>query len=280
MTNYNNRYGDMMRKRKGFTLIELLVVISIIALLLAILMPSLGMVKKKAQATVCKSNLKQWGLVFTLYTVDNDGRFWEDGPNASGHVRWLPMLSEMYDDMDEFRLCPSAKKPKEPAGMGSASSAWGGVIFQGHGFTGDVSRNFGSYGTNLWINSVEETTGWMGMPQRQWQTTTQKQMSQIPMILDCVWFGTNFVTIDDPAFSSQAGSVPPSRDFYEQMSPLTPEWGWLSGRVCIDRHSKKVNVSYMDGSTDSVMLSELWSLNWHPGYKKVTEVEIPWLSGR
>jgi len=47
-----------MHKRDGFTLIELLVVISIIALLLAILMPSLQRVKKQAQAVACMSNIK------------------------------------------------------------------------------------------------------------------------------------------------------------------------------------------------------------------------------
>ncbi|MCH7559665.1 MAG: type II secretion system protein, partial [Planctomycetes bacterium] len=64
-----------MRRRNGFTLIELLVVIAIIALLMAILMPSLQRVRKQAKAVACQSNLKQWGLVFRMYTNDNDGYF-------------------------------------------------------------------------------------------------------------------------------------------------------------------------------------------------------------
>lgn len=55
---------------KGFTLIELLVVISIIALLLAIMLPALQKARESSRKTVCKSNLKQLGLGFYFY-ADN-----------------------------------------------------------------------------------------------------------------------------------------------------------------------------------------------------------------
>ncbi|MFI4910068.1 MAG: type II secretion system protein [Sedimentisphaeraceae bacterium JB056] len=58
--------------RKGFTLIELLVVISIIAVLMAIMMPALAKVRQQGQAVVCASNLKQLGLGFTLYSQTYD----------------------------------------------------------------------------------------------------------------------------------------------------------------------------------------------------------------
>ena len=63
------------KKNVGFTLIELLVVISIIALLLAILMPALGKVKEKAKLTVCKSNQHQLVIGLLTYAGDNDGFF-------------------------------------------------------------------------------------------------------------------------------------------------------------------------------------------------------------
>ena len=77
-----------MNRHKGFTLIELLVVIAIIALLLAILMPALGMVKAKAQAVVCRTNLKQYGLAGTLYASENDDLFPRGG-------YWLFSAAEM-----------------------------------------------------------------------------------------------------------------------------------------------------------------------------------------
>lgn len=59
-----------MKKKKGFTLIELLVVIAIIAMLLAILMPALGKVKKLAMRLVCGTNLKGMANALNVYAFD------------------------------------------------------------------------------------------------------------------------------------------------------------------------------------------------------------------
>lgn len=60
-------------KRRGFTLIELLVVVSIIALLIAILLPSIGKAKSMAVRTQCASVLRQWGTVVKLYQAEWNG---------------------------------------------------------------------------------------------------------------------------------------------------------------------------------------------------------------
>jgi prepilin-type N-terminal cleavage/methylation domain-containing protein len=63
--------GKNMNTRKAaFTLVELLVVISIIAVLLAVLMPSLNKAREQGKSVVCGSRQKDIGLALSLYAAD------------------------------------------------------------------------------------------------------------------------------------------------------------------------------------------------------------------
>mgnify|MGYP002620174166 CR=1 FL=1 len=64
--------------RRGFTLIELLVVVSIIALLISILLPSVQAVRQQARISQCTSNMKQHSLGVEIYATSNASFF----PNA------------------------------------------------------------------------------------------------------------------------------------------------------------------------------------------------------
>jgi len=86
-----------IKVKKGFTLIELLVVIAIIALLLAILLPSLGMAKDHAKKIGCASNLRTLALAVIFYCDDNDGRTPSATNYWSGGVGWCGQTTSFTD---------------------------------------------------------------------------------------------------------------------------------------------------------------------------------------
>jgi prepilin-type N-terminal cleavage/methylation domain-containing protein len=95
--------------RKGFTLIELLIVVAIIALLLAILLPSLGEAKARARRTTCASNLRQIGVAIYNYWTEWNGRVpWV----------WSPMTNNYFGSdaqaVPDEQIDPFDRDPNSP----------------------------------------------------------------------------------------------------------------------------------------------------------------------
>jgi prepilin-type N-terminal cleavage/methylation domain-containing protein/prepilin-type processing-associated H-X9-DG protein len=238
---------NIMRKQNGFTLIELLVVIAIIALLLAILMPAMSRVRKQSRAVVCQANLKQWGLIFNLYTDDYNGLFQKGWVGRKEGSLWWMDAARLYYKIDDFRCCPEATKPYTEGGR-PPFGAWG--VDPGTFLT---KGDFGSYGINGWVETRHPIDGVGSSKENynlRWKTPHVIGAAHVPLLLDAQW-------IDgwpNPA------NAPPDYDgeFWQGQSNMV--------RFCLNRHNANVNVVFLDWSVRKIGLKELWVLKWHREY--------------
>lgn len=83
--------------RRAFTLIELLVVVSIIAMLIAILLPALGKARLSAQRTACLSNMRQLETAHWVYINDHKSQMLGTSHGGNPDSSWLETLRD-YDD--------------------------------------------------------------------------------------------------------------------------------------------------------------------------------------
>ena len=270
------------KKKRAFTLMGLLVVISIIALLMSVLMPSLRMARKQAKAVVCQSNLKQWGLMFGMYVNDNDGRFntGYSSPDPDNKLRaqvWTHLFRDQYGEPGGLTCCPEATKPqldygpyldqqqgflRGPGHAKEPFAAWG---INGYLGTPDDPEDFyywregiwGSYGINGWINNppshgptaqyyyIGSGSNDSSGSREHWRTTSVRGAERIPLFLDCMWMHLWPNESDiAPEYDGELNPV-------QQMMYFT-----------LNRHSGYTNGVFVDFSVRKIGLKELWKFKW------------------
>lgn len=102
-----------MQSRKGFTLIELLVVISIIAILMALLLPALGAARRIARENNNKANLRSIGQALVMYGTGNNEKYC--GLDGAGNYQVNP-ITQTASSYGALETGDSATNPPSPAG--------------------------------------------------------------------------------------------------------------------------------------------------------------------
>jgi prepilin-type N-terminal cleavage/methylation domain-containing protein/prepilin-type processing-associated H-X9-DG protein len=253
----------LRRNTKGFTLIELLVVVAIIGALIAILVPSLSKVRKRAKTLLCATNVR--GLAQTYYVaVQRSGNLISNGghgPQGAWDAQIIGLAQNMTpaeyytsgkSAMDKFRFCPETD-PNRRGGRspGSAYLGWECNVGPGGGSSG-------SYEINNWIFPVPANPNPHPDGSKFYNLKRLINESVVPVFADGTWHDFSPRPSDGVAPNVNAPTT------------ATETVGFNVSRgmadVAVNRHDKKVNVAYWDGHAEQVKLEDLWNINWYRGW--------------
>jgi prepilin-type N-terminal cleavage/methylation domain-containing protein len=263
MNHFGTAHGGDAHPR-AFTLIELLVVISVIALLMAVLMPSLQKARKAAQAVVCRSNLKQWGQIFHLYAADNESQLPQSvaGGRLNGQEAYWIVATLPYYTEKKIRLCPSTKVVRD----GPVNRSHGGTLACWGPFDPATSDNWwadfdtGSYGLNEWCSCPPSgVASFWGFPAgNAFRKIDAHGAAGVPLFMDCVY--VDLFPLDD---NTPLAEEPPLYEWNNAWG----DWGVEAMRLtCVDRHAGAINSVFLEGSAARIPLRALWKLKWHKNF--------------
>jgi len=235
-----------IRQIRAFTLVEMVVVISIIGLVMAMMLPSLGRARGKAKAVVCASNVRQLGIAWTCYADDYDGFAMPTMKGGSDWCWWGKILAGGVDHKEGFLWPYMESELKEDSVYGCPEQRFGSYGLQGKPSTEPDDKKWitSTYGYNGYYLCPPHS-GWesdINIRNRSWQKiTTVKNPDEVfsfaDTLIDLSPTG-NGLTLQnnallDPPYKYTENSGNP---WVKNVSPTT----------CF-RHYNKTSVVFVDG---------------------------------
>lgn len=221
--------------KAGFTLIELLVVVSIIALLVGILIPSLSSAKEAARSVSCKSNQRSLSLAVHMYMDESDGSYpaawvidnpisvaWCGGYYKTDGVKYMDVtMGPLWPYLQEKKIARcSSFTPSKVKYTGSGEISGFGINAQY--VAGDPGP---PYDMTIWAKPA--------------RSTDIKRPAETVIFADC-------------AKPENTPNIHNEEIFIYHENPYDGAWGTTYGRTTHFRHQDRANAAFCDGHVDSI----------------------------
>ena len=248
----------IFHRSRAFTLIELLVVVAIVALLIGILLPSLGGARGSARTVKCAVNQRQLLLAWTLYAADYKDfamplAYWDIADIGSGEqVFWWGSHGTTTNPPDftrGFLFAYLDSAPTNGSVFECPSQPWGTYRPQG------PSRSITStYGYNGYYLSPAKTPGWgLSIGHRPWQRIgTLSNTTTLLVFADTLL----------PAF----GNALPGNTALLDPPMLYSDGTWTNNEspTTAFRHARATNAAHPDGHVSTIRAKPEWLT--HPSH--------------
>lgn len=265
------------RKLCAFTLVELLVVIAIIAVLISILLPTMGQARRAAEQVKCLAALREIGVAFNQYAAEHKGmwpvavhKYASAGPDGIPERRWQDQISKYVhrraaqgaDDISQYRRnsvlwgCPAYSKAIDFNEGIYAERVRNGYGMQYYPMAPDIrSSSDPNRPGNLAYISVPDNSFGQYLKQTRWTKSAQRALiadSQTHILQVPLWS-----TITDWQPYAITGTTVMYVDATRHLKPGT------SKRASVDLRG--INMLFCDGHVSPVSLREAYNAVRNPG---------------
>lgn len=256
MKTYMPENAAYCKPSRGFTLIELLVVVSIIALLVSILLPSLGKARRQAQAIRCLTNVKQVAIALSMYSINYNDHvppcFVAPAPDGFAYGEYAgtsSRYSTWYHLLSRYLIVDREEK------------TYGGEIFWCPLVKGAYRGSYNCYGYNFRVLSPWGDKDLWGDYTA--KLSSFRGPSEVMMVCDAGQVWENKFLYEDSANWPTMANNP---GFGEVMFPGDKDWGRMSSAggtktvmsVPMARHDGgRLSCMFLDGHVQQLDVHEL-----------------------